>query len=48
MFDELNGQTELTTEAKEYTKHFTSIYQNIQTASDLITFLNWNTTSITK
>ena len=49
LFDELNGQAELTAEAKVYTQHFTSIYQNIQTASDLITFLNWNTTSeITK
>ena len=49
MFEKFNNQIVLTPEARTYTQHYASIYQNIHTASDLMTFLNWYATEeITK
>ena len=49
IFDELNKQVDLTSVALIYTQNYTSIYQKIQSTSDVITFLNWYATDeITK
>ena len=49
IFEELNNQVNLTSAEQVYIQNYTNIYQKIQSASDVITFLNWYATDeITK
>ena len=49
IFEELNNQVNLTSAEQVYIQNYTNIYQKIQSASDVIIFLNWYATDgITK